>query len=156
MNLIKKYGAIAAVIVSAAILVIVRTTGSERFKYDLRKWAASSVEKSNLVSVADTGSLPGGKLLVDLDKPGNLNVQGASSHIIRIPPDSILNKKYFKMIVDNSGPVILSSDDPGLAARIWMVLSQTGHRNIYILTPDKDNEVFKYEFRTDTLPKANM
>jgi 3-mercaptopyruvate sulfurtransferase SseA len=34
----------------------------------------------------------------------------------------------------NKGPVILVSGDTSVSARVWMVLSETGMKNLYILT----------------------
>jgi len=38
------------------------------------------------------------------------------------------------------GPVILYSNDISVSARVWMVLSQTGIKNIYILDTSVGNE----------------
>jgi hypothetical protein len=62
-----------------------------------------------------------------------------------------LNKNNFSLIGKHNGPVLLYSADPGLSARIWMLLSQMGRRNIYILTDSTDNEILKYKFRPDSL-----
>ncbi|MCK7537140.1 MAG: rhodanese-like domain-containing protein [Marinilabiliales bacterium] len=48
-------------------------------------------------------------------------------------PESILEKENLKLIRKNKGPVILCSDDSSVSARVWMVLSEMGIKNIYIL-----------------------
>ena len=75
---------------------------------------------------------------------------------VHIPPDSVLNRKYLTIIKDHKGAVLISSSDAALSARIWMVISQTGCRNLYILTGSNDNEVFKNEFRPDTLARPEL
>ncbi len=78
-------------------------------------------------------------------------VSEITGDVQNITADSILSKKYVNTILKHDGPVLLSSSEPGLSARIWMILSQMGCTNIYILTKNTDNEVFKYKFRPDTL-----
>jgi hypothetical protein len=155
MRLIKKYWIPVAVLLPILILVVHKTFSPENFKYDARKWAESSLDKSNLVSRSDIYKLPGNKLIINLDGTHN-EFDDLPKAEITIPPDSILEKKYFDKIKGNKGPVILSSSDKGLSARIWMLISQTGRKNIYILTPDIDNEVFKYKFRPDTITKTEF
>jgi hypothetical protein len=54
-------------------------------------------------------------------------------------------------MLKNKGPVILVSSENTISARIWMLLSQKGLKNIFILSEEKDFEVLKNKFRTDTL-----
>jgi len=49
--------------------------------------------------------------------------------------------------------VILFSEDYSLSSKVWMILSQSGFRNIYIYTTDPGNEVLKKEFRSDSLTR---
>jgi 3-mercaptopyruvate sulfurtransferase SseA len=73
-----------------------------------------------------------------------------------IPADSILSKKYLNTIRKHNGPVILFSSEMAVSARIWMLLSQMGCKNIYILTNNTDNEVFKSKFRPDTVTRPEL
>jgi len=90
--------------------------------------------------------------MICLDKDAD-GIRKLSGELRNIPPDSILNKNHSTQIMKHDGPVLLYSSDPGLSARIWMLLSQMGRRNIYILTDSTDNEVLKYKFRPDSLMK---
>jgi hypothetical protein len=83
-----------------------------------------------------------------------INVHSAG--IIQIPADSILCNQYLSIIKKHKGPLLLFSDDKTISARIWMILSQIGRRNIFILTNNKNNEVFKYKFRPDTLIRPEL
>jgi hypothetical protein len=150
MGLIKKFKLAIAVVLPILILVLIRSLGVSHFKNDARKWAEPSIDKSNIISIKQAGSLKGKVLMICLDKDGSriMEVPGDSRII---PPDSILNKNYESLIMKHIGPVLLCSSDRGLSARIWMLLSQMGCKNIYILTDSTDNEVFKYKFRPDTL-----
>jgi hypothetical protein len=53
-------------------------------------------------------------------------------------PGLILEKENLSLIRKNNGPVILFSEDSSVSARIWMVLSEMGMRNIYILQEQAD------------------
>jgi hypothetical protein len=149
MNLLKRYKIIIAFVLPVLILLAIRTFSRESFKYDAKKWAEPSFDLSNLISTERLGTLKGEKLIIYLDKSGSET--GSSVSGIHIPPDSLLKGKYLKKIREHRGPVLLSSSDPALAARLWMVMSQTGCKNLYILTPEDNNEVFKNEFRPDTM-----
>ena len=73
------------------------------------------------------------------------------NEVISILPDAILNKDNLNKINKFNGKIFLTSPDQALSARIWMVLSQMGIKNLYILTNDNDNETFKNKFRPDSL-----
>jgi len=155
MNLINRYRIIIAVVLPFLILVAVRTCMTGSFKYNARKWAEPSFNSSNIISKTEIGKLSGEKLIIDLEPDIN-TMAGKSVAEVTIPPDSLLSRKYLKTIRDHKGPVIISSSDPALSARLWMVISQTGCRNLYILTSSNDNEVFKNEFRPDTLVRPEL
>jgi hypothetical protein len=150
MELIRKFRLVIAIVLPILILVLIRSFGVSHFKNDARKWAEPSINKSNIIDINKTGSLNGKVLIIYLDKDAN-HIIGISGDSGNIPPDSILNKNNISLIGKHNGPVLLYSADPGLSARIWMLLSQMGLRNIYILTDSTDNEVLKYKFRPDSL-----
>ena len=68
-----------------------------------------------------------------------------------IPADSILSKKIIKSILKHNGPVLIYSSQSSLSARIWMVLSQIGCKEIYILTSGTENEIPGYKFQPDSI-----
>jgi hypothetical protein len=155
MNLIKKYRLVILIIVPVVIMVLIRTFSSGNFKYNARKWAERSFNLSNLISPDEAVSLAGDKLIIRLDD-SIYSGKELSLPELAIPPDSVLSQKYLRRIRDHKGPVILSSADQGLSARIWMIMSQTGITNLYILTDSTHNESFKYEFRPDTMAGTEL
>ena len=155
MNLISRYRIILAIVIPLLILLAIRTCITGSFKYDAKKWAESSFSNSNVISIPEIGRLSGEKLIVYLDKSFTKTDERATAEI-HITPDSILCRKYLNKIRDHKGPVLICSSDPALSARIWMVISQTGCRDLYILTSRNDNEVFKNEFRPDTLVRPEL
>jgi hypothetical protein len=155
MNLIKRYKILIAIVLPVLILLTIRTCTTGTFKYDAKKWAGPSFDNSNAISPTEMEKLSGEKLIVCLDN----NYSGTTERHtdeVHIPPDSVLSKKYFDKIRDHKGPVLISSSDPALSARIWMVISQTGCRNLYILTSSSDNEVFKNVFRPDSMVRPEQ
>ena len=146
MNFIKKYKFILAIVVPIMILIIFRSYGSNHFKPDAGKWAAPTLTGTNLVSVENFSSLPGKKLIIMLDNSRYSDFADGDSY--SISPDSILLTPNIKMMKKNDGPVLLVSSESSSVAKIWMILSQMGINNLYIMG---EPELLKYEFRPDTI-----
>jgi hypothetical protein len=149
MNLINRYKIVFAIVMPVLILLALRTFSRESFKYDAKKWAEPSFDLSNIISETGLTALKGEKLIIYLEKESPEIAPSISG--IHIPPDSLLNGNNLKKIRDHKGPVLLYSSDPALSARLWMLISQTGCRNLYILSSQDNNEAFKNEFRPDTM-----
>ena len=139
MKFLKQYRIILAVFLLVLILVLVRTISPGNFKYDAVRWAEPSATGSNIINEAQLDSMTGKKLLVDLgaepvsdSRFGNIT--------IRMDPGSILDKPNLKLIRKNRGPVILYSDDISEVARIWMILSEMGIKELYILSESADEK----------------
>jgi rhodanese-related sulfurtransferase len=155
MELIKRYKVVIAIVLPIMILVLIRLLGPNHFKTDAIKWAEPSILRSNIISFDNAVSLPGKKLFINLAGENGL-VMTPGMKSINIPADSILNKKVLHLIKNNDGPVLLYSSEEGVSARIWMVLSQLGQSNIYIVSDDPENEVMKNKFRPDTLTRPEL
>ena len=150
MELIKKNKIVIAIVLIVLVLVFIRSTGIYHFKNDAKRLAGPSLEQSNTITREQASRLTGKNLIINMDKDFK-PVSEITGDVQNITADSILSKKYVNTILKHDGPVLLSSSESGLSARIWMILSQMGCTNIYILTKNTDNEVFKYKFRPDTL-----
>lgn len=155
MGLIKKYKSVIVVVLPILILVLFRSFGTDHFKTDAKKWAETSILRSNVINMEQTGLLQGEKLILNLGGKDSSN-NYISKYAINLPADSILIRKNLKTIRKHKGPVLLYSTEPAVAARIWMVLSQMGYQKIYILTDNTDNEIFKYKFRPDSIIKPEL
>ena len=155
MNFIKKYKIILLILIPVAILVLIRAFGSNHFMTDARKHAEASFSGSNLITTEMLSQIGGKKLIINLEKDVIKHI--SSEAIVKsITPDSILNKKNIKLLLNHDGPVIISSSKNSVSARIWMLLSQMGVDNLYILTEDTESEVLKYKFRPDTLVQPEL
>ena|SRR5665648_348070 len=155
MSLIKKLKVVIAVVVPILILILFRVIGVNHFKMDAKKWAEPSEMRLNLVSGEQIGTLSGEKLIINLGKE-LYGISDMKFPALNIPADSILRKNNLNTIRENDGPILLFSSEMAVAARIWMVLSQMGYKNIFILTNDIDNEVFKSKFRPDTFIRPEL
>jgi hypothetical protein len=150
MEFIKKYKAVIIMIPVLLVLILIRSAGIH-FKSDAKKWADASIKQSNRISKDQVGTISGNKLIVNFDKEENI-VRESSNELINVSPDSLLTGNIVKTIMNHKGPVLLYSSDQGVSARLWMILSQLGRKNIYILTDSaSDNEVLRYKFKPDSI-----
>ncbi|HEX2969034.1 MAG TPA: hypothetical protein VHO46_07990 [Bacteroidales bacterium] len=147
MKIIGKFKEVIGIIVIILILVVVRLSG-KGFMPDAEKWALPSLNRSNIVNIEEAEALKGEKFVIYLDDEGTKFPPFQSS--VNIKPSSITDKGNIRMIRKNNGPVLLYSADPSVSAGVWMVLSQMGIKNLYILSDSKDDEVIKNEFRPDS------
>ena len=154
MDFIKKYKTILLIIVPIVILVIIRSFGTNHFKTDARKHAEASFTRSNMLTPEKASGLEGEKLLVVFEK--DVIKHNLEGEIISLNPETILEKKNIRKIMQHKGPVVLISSEISVSVRAWMLLSQMGAGNIYILTEDPETEVLKYEFRPDTLARPEL
>ena len=155
MEFIKRYKWVIITVLPVLILVIVKSAGITRFKSDANRWAEPSVNRSNIIKMEQVGDLKGEVMVINLDREkGDFRSESIKS--ITISEDSILSKSILKMIKANPGPALIYSEDLSKQARVWMVLSQLGNKNIYILTDKADDEVLKYKFRPDTIVRPDL
>jgi hypothetical protein len=150
MNIINKYKVVIAIVLPILILVLIRSFGANHFKSDAKRWAAPSVMRTNMITAGQIGTLSGEKLIINLGEE-NRGIHNKGMDLLNIPADSILSKNSLNSIRKHNGPVLLVSSETSVSARIWMVLSQMGYKNIFILSNVADNEVLKFKFRPDTL-----
>lgn len=132
MKFIKQYRLVVAIFLLVLFLVMLRTFSRHDFRYDAVRWAVPSVMGSNTVTEDQMPGMSGEILLVSLGN-GDPVIEQPDVRRIMINPESILEKENLSLIRKNKGPVILYSEDNSVSARIWMVLSEMGIRNIYSL-----------------------
>jgi rhodanese-related sulfurtransferase len=109
------------------LLVIFQRVTHNHFRNDAAKWALPSIENKNIINASGMASMPGNTLIVDLS--GRSQLINAK----HLPADEILEKQNFKILHGHKGNIVLLSDDPSQSARIWMLLSQMGIKDLYIL-----------------------
>jgi hypothetical protein len=133
MELLKRYWLILTVMVLVVAVVLIRSFSHDSFRYDAVRWAVSSTDESNLISRDQMVQAGEQVLLISLGSTAEVPVQ-VKERSLMILPGSVLEKENIRMIRRNKGPVILWSDNASVSARVWMVLSEMGIKNLYILS----------------------
>ncbi len=131
-RLLKEYRFVFLFIVILGILVLVRTYDHGRFRYDAVRWASPSADGAALISSAELSHAAGTVLFLLPD--GSVTPPDIpDSEVLAVGVDSLIEKKNLRRIRRNDGVVVICTEDVSMAAGVWMVLSQTGIRNLYIL-----------------------
>lgn len=133
MKFLKQYRLILIIPALVVALVLIRSLRHDNFRYDAVRWAVPSADKSNLISTDQLMHAGDQILLISLGSEAEIPGQ-VKERSVAVPPGSILEKENMRMIRRNKGPVILWSDNPSVSARVWMVLSEMGIKNLYILS----------------------
>ena len=133
MKFLQQNWLILTIVALVVAMVLIRSFSGNRFRYDAVRWAASSADGSNLTDWNQLAGMTGQVLLINLG--GTAEVPGQyKDRTVMIQPESVTEKGNLKVIRKNKGPVILWSGDASVAARVWMVLSEMGIKNLYILS----------------------
>lgn len=130
MKVLKQYWLVLLVALITGTAILIKSYSTRTFRYDAVRWAEQSVGEKNLVAEDEITQLNGDILLINInqsDKP-SLKIKQVS-----IQADSLLSNTYKKLIFRHNGPIILSSAEQHISAAIWMVLSQMGRKEIFIL-----------------------
>lgn len=138
MKFIKQNWLVISIFLLVVLLVLIRTFNQKNFRYDAVKWAEPSALGSNILTEDQVEALDGEKLMIAFGN--DLTVSKKFQNItLRMDPESILEKANLDILRRNKGPVILFSDESSVSAKVWMVLSEMGLKNIYIFSKEQDN-----------------
>jgi hypothetical protein len=121
---------VACTIVLLITLILVKGITHGHFRTNALKWSEKSMGRNNLVD----------RTIIS-NKANVMIIQLNSSHIIKsknietiaVDPQKILEKEYLRKILKYKGLKVLDSNDKALSARMWMLLSQVGVKDLYIL-----------------------
>jgi len=121
---------ISALLLVLLIAVLVKSFNHKDFQLDAMNYATASIDGSNVIQ-ADLLDTQREKLLfIDLDKRGFTT---GVAETMNIAASEILERNNLKKIRKFNGKVVIVAEDKALKARVWMILSQTGIRHLYIL-----------------------
>lgn len=135
MKTLIRYKYILAAFVVLAVLAVIRTYNPDIFRYDAVKWADPSATGENIVTPEKLPEIGGKVLFVMLDEDCQVpEIPGAE--VLATDPEDLLSGEVMRKIRRNEGPVVLCAGDSSVSARVWMVLSETGIRKLYILKKD--------------------
>jgi len=135
MKTVIKYKYVLAAVVVLAVLVLIRAFNPNIFRYDAVKWAAPSVTGENIVTPEKLPATGDKILFVILDTDFQVPDMAGSVRLTASPGD-LLSGENLRKIRKNKGPVVLCSEDMSVSSRVWMILSETGIRQLYILKKD--------------------
>lgn len=139
MKFLRQFWLVLSITLLAVILVMIRTY-SHNFRYDAVRWAEPSAIRSNILTEDQIPGMSSDILLITLGNRAPA-IEQLQDKILKLNPESILEKTNLSLIRKNKGPVILYSDDNSISARVWMVLSEMGIKNIFILQDDRKTEL---------------
>ncbi len=140
MKFLRQYWLVISITLLAVILVMIRTFNSHNFRYDAVRWAEPSALRSNILTEDQIPAMSSDVLLITLGSEAPA-IEKLQDKILKLNPESVLEKANLSLIRKNKGPVILYSVDNSVSAKVWMVLSEMGIKNIFILQDEQNNDL---------------
>ncbi len=148
MKRFRPYRLVILIVLPVILLVLIRALAPGRFKPDAGKLAEASFTNANIIEHRQVATLSGKPLIVKLVS-GEIPTTPPGDTLV-VPAGRLLEKDILKTIHAFEGPVLIYAADPAISAKAWMILTQMGYRDLYVLTNTEGNEVLKYKFRPDT------
>lgn len=132
MKYLKQYRFSLILFLVIVALVLLRSFSPAGFRYDAARWAEASTDGSNMLTIDQVSALEGEVMLLNLgseaELPGVLEARRVS-----LDPEAVTDKENLKTIRKHRGPVILYSANGSVSSRVWMILSEMGIKNVFIL-----------------------
>lgn len=152
MKQIKNLGVVLLLFIILLVLVVIRTSNQNLFKQDSQHAIEVATKNSISISMTDLEKLSTPYLVVDLRNADNYNA-AQFQNSINIPFENLLDKTNRKILNKEKDKIVLFSDTISTSSKAWVILNQLDFDNVYILQNEKNNEVFKYKFQSDTTAK---
>jgi hypothetical protein len=133
MKLLKQYRFALIIFLVIISLVLLRSFSRAGFRYDAARWVEASVDGSNLITLDQLSALKGEIMLLNLGSEAGLPDE-LIEKAVKMSPESVTVKENLKQIRNHKGPVILYSENGSVSARVWIILSEMGMRNVFILS----------------------
>lgn len=133
MKFLKQYRLALVIFLVIVAFVLLRSFSRTGFRYDAARWAEASVDGSNLLTRDQLSALEGEIMLLNLGGENNLPDE-FKEKAVSVSPESITGKERLKQIRNHRGPVILYSANGSVSTRVWMILSEMGMKNVFILS----------------------
>jgi hypothetical protein len=145
MGKLKGLKIVLLILLIALTLVIVRSTGKNRFKQDARNAIEAASDNNFFVSLNDFKKDEKQYLVVDLSESGSSQFENS----IKIPFEKLLDENTLQQLKTES-KILLFSGDNSAAVRAWVILNQLGFKNVFVFSNEENAEVLKYGFQPDT------
>ncbi|MDX9728934.1 MAG: hypothetical protein RBT50_06695 [Bacteroidales bacterium] len=133
MKFLKQYWFALIIFLVIISLVLLRSFSRAGFRYDAARWVEASVDGSNLITLEQLSALKGEIMLLNLGSEAGLPDK-LIEKAVTVSPESVTLKENLKQIRNHKGPVILYSENRSVSARVWMILSEMGMRNVFIFS----------------------
>jgi hypothetical protein len=133
MKFLKLYRFALIIFLMIVALVLLRSFSRTGFRYDAARWAEASVDGSNFLTLDQLSALKGEIMLLNLGSEADLPDE-LKGKAVSVSPESITGKEKLKQIRSHRGPLILYSANGSVSARVWMILSEMGMKNVFILS----------------------
>ena len=147
-ELITRYG-ILLITLLIVVLILLSLLAGNSFNRGAEKNAAPAMAAQNYLLPGDMASSAGGTLLV---AEGSVYTEEFSSFdIINFEPARLDDHAFMRSLKKAAKPLVIMDRDPSLEARVWMMLSQLGIRELYVFIEDSTETLLKHECRPDTL-----
>ena len=128
-------------------LVIVKTTGKNRFKQDAQN-VIEAVKSNNFsVTMKDLKGTENQYFIVDLTESGSAQFENS----VKIPFEKLLDETTLQQLKKTENKILLFSDDNSVAVKAWVILNQLNFKSVFVLANEENPEVLKYEFQPDTV-----
>lgn len=147
--LIKKYSLVSLVSTFILVLLVLRLSSGTKFRPDAEKHSQEGLSGSNIVDKARVLESPASFSIINLEHNSGETLFSLSQEI-SIDPGDILDKDILNTIKGLDGSKVLVSNNIELAARSWVLLSQKGIKDLFIMSDESTSEEFKYKFRPIT------
>jgi len=146
MGKLKDLQIVLFILLIVLVLVIAKTTGKNRFKIDAKN--AIEVISSNNFSVSLTGfrAAENQFLVVGLNESGSIQFDNS----LKVPFEKLIDETLIQKLKETEKKILLVSEDNSLAIKSWVILSQLGFKNIFVLSDVENAEVLKYKFQPET------
>lgn len=150
MEKLKGLKIVLLILLVVLALVIVKTTGKNRFRQDAQN-VIEAVKSNNFqVTMNDLKGTEYQYYIVDLSESGSVQFKNS----VKIQFEKLLDEATLQKLKETKNKILLVSDDNSVAAKAWVILNQLDFKNVYILTDEENPEVLRYEFKPDTVLKV--
>jgi hypothetical protein len=146
MEKLKGLKIVLLILLVVVALVIVRSTGKNRFKQNVQQTIEAVESNDFSVSLTDYKASENQYFVVELTESGSAQFENS----VKVHFEKLLEETTLEKLKATENKILLVSNDNSVAVKAWVILNQLGFKNVYVLSGDENNEVLKYEFKPDT------
>ena len=117
------------------LILLTRQTGKSNFELNAQQMHQQVQKVDYVLQPAELAQMEGYKI-IDLRAPG-LSIPRHLQDTLMIPMTQLLATKY-QAFFEQGSPKVILADDPSHAHAAWMLLTQLGYENLFVMTPWKN------------------